>query len=816
MLGCWLSVTCLTVHADPLVTTDSPIGFFTNVAARLLQSQLKLSLNRIQLYPTNQYTPSVHRLLQVTANLYDALTNRTITDYPYVPSVFRPVFINDGGAIYISGYAEETGTTLLNAPVRDLQLAADREALQPTDMVYGVPLVIGAKKGFPNFNEFMLLTQVNVARKLQFHRPSDSATAPVNEIDQMFVVGITNMIGVEAWNSYGTDFPRDLRMVVQTDLTVALTNLETGNLLNPTTWRYASPPMATNISANTWPAYNPASEGYSFVLPLASGTGVPYTNQVLLASSTYRANSDSFEPITALFERTPGTTNLYVPHWQLSVRTSLRFALVDSSLNPNRIVDFVNLDSTEYSLDIADALMHETPGAYSCDPNSTTYTPGSSNGSMWCTNRLGSSTDDSILTFGIMNQMEASLGHISPIWNSSNNDFPPGMTKQQAISFFKGQFTPGYLAQSNTFNAPFQPFRNIYVITSWQANDPLVHYTPSDLVDPLSTNRFQLDFPTPSPIAWLGHVSPRYEPWGGNPHYIAVGPTAYDFTLKDPLVTHSEDWDFPTHQTTDASWLGRVHRGTPWQTIYLKAPGTSLATWMQWTGNEQLVTNWNGGNSVTFDAFFTQPTNDWRLASLVVSLLSTNDPRSLASVNQTGVLALSQVLEGITVFTNNLTDDQVLTGPPQFAAVIMSSNSPQAMTIASALVAARASRPDQYFHDVGEILSAPEASTVSPWLNSSSIAQLRRGISDAAYEAIPSQLLPLLRPDSFGSVSQSGGTLQIQFSGIDGSGYAVQTSSNLWDWTAVSTNYPANGSFNFLETPPPGSPLRFYRSVLQP
>ncbi|MCX6913125.1 MAG: hypothetical protein NT167_08780, partial [Verrucomicrobia bacterium] len=62
MLGSWLCLSGLAVQGGPLISTESPIGFFTNVANRLLQSQLNLSLNRIQLYPTNQYTPSVHRL----------------------------------------------------------------------------------------------------------------------------------------------------------------------------------------------------------------------------------------------------------------------------------------------------------------------------------------------------------------------------------------------------------------------------------------------------------------------------------------------------------------------------------------------------------------------------------------------------------------------------------------------------------------------------------------------------------------------------------------------------------------------------------
>jgi hypothetical protein len=275
---------------------------------------------------------------------------------------------------------------------------------------------------------------------------------------------------------------------------------------------------------------------------------------------------------------------------------------------------------------------------------------------------------------------------------------------------------------------------------------------------------------------------------------------------------NSDYWDSPPNQLPNFTWLGRVHRGTPWQTIYLKAPGTDLVRWVQWTGNSQLVTNWNG--QICQDASFTQPTNDWRLASLVISLLNPNDPRTLASANQPGIPAWRGLLDGITVLTNDLPPDDF--GHPQFTSVTMSSNSPQASTIASALATAGSSQPSQHFRDVGDILVVPELSTASPWLDLSSPDQFEFGLTDEAYEAIPSQLLPLLRPDSIGFASQIGGTLQIQFTGADGYAYVVQTSSNLAAWTAVSTNYPANGSFSFVETLPPGSPRRFYRSVLQP
>jgi hypothetical protein len=803
---CCLAFIGLDVQAGPLVTTDSPIGFFTNVASRLLQSQLGVNLNHIQVYPTNQYTPSVHRLLQVTANLYDATTNRSATDYPYLPTVFRPVFFSRGGPgvseIYISGYAEVTAADTPNLVFtwqgpHDLSDPRDR-VVKPLDMVSGIPLIIGAKKGFPNFNKLAMQTQVQVARKLQYHRPANSTTEPVNEIDQMFVVGISNTVGVEAWNSYATAFPRDIQLVVWPDISVLLTNLDTGKWLNaPLLWSRYRPLTAvvTNIAASAWSGYDPSQPSYSFQIPLA-------TNLIFLTNSTYTQQSDAFVPLTGNFER-PGGTNFYLPpHWEVTLKPRLRFALVDT--DTQRIVDYVNLADCNV-LDVPDALV---TGGQCGEP----YTPnGNSNGSMWCTNRLygAGSTEIGVPTFGIQNQIEASMGHIMADWSSSAHEFPPGMDKTAAIAFFRGQFIPGYQMASNSFNTPFQPLRNIYLLTSWEANDPLVHYMLSDLLDLVYPN-LMVDKLNPAPRS-LGEVNTRYEPWGGAAGR-SYSPTVFDLKVKDPFMLSSDYWDFPTNSLPDLNWLGRVHRGTPWQTLYLKAPGTSLAAWKQWTGNTQLVTNWAGVNGVTSDAFFTQPTNDWRLASLVISLLNTNDPRNLASVNQPGVPAWLSLLDGMTVFTNYFDDF----GVELFAPAIMSSNSPQAAIVAAALDTMRSSQPNRTFWNIGDLLAIPELSTASPWIDTNGIYQLYSSMNDETCEALPSQLLPMLRPDSMASVSQNSGTLQVQFSGADGYAYVVQTSPDLLSWTPVSTNYPANGAFNFVEVPPPGAPRRFYRSVLRP
>ena len=77
VVGCWLACFTLNGQAGPLINTQDPTAFFTNVASRLLHTEFTFGLDGIQIYPTNQYTPSVHRLLQVAANLYDAAATRT-------------------------------------------------------------------------------------------------------------------------------------------------------------------------------------------------------------------------------------------------------------------------------------------------------------------------------------------------------------------------------------------------------------------------------------------------------------------------------------------------------------------------------------------------------------------------------------------------------------------------------------------------------------------------------------------------------------------------------------------------------------------
>ena len=277
----------------------------------------------------------------------------------------------------------------------------------------------------------------------------------------------------------------------------------------------------------------------------------------------------------------------------------------------------------------------------------------------------------------------------------------------------------------------------------------------------------------------LGKLNQRYQPWGGNP---STGVGTNLLAIKDPLVTCSDDWDFPDSQPLNVSWLGRVHRGTPWQTVYLKASDIlSYQNYFNVYGNNgpNVWANWTGDVNPA-DAAAMAPMQDWHLASLLACLFNTNDLPSLFSVNNPDPGAWQALLDGLTALTNNLTDAQLpFFTPPQFGVIVISSNSPQASVIANAVEAVRAVQPGQFFTDVGGILAIPQLTVNSPFLNWNDSVQQQRGISDEAYEIIPSQLLPLLRADSIGSVAAANGQVVVQFTGYDGHSYAIEVSSNL-------------------------------------
>jgi hypothetical protein len=778
-------------HATPPISTDSPLGFFTNVSSRLLAQEMNINLNYIQVYPTNQYTPAVHRLLQVTANVLDATTTNIY------PSVFRPLFSADGfGNVFITGYTNICPTT---DPLNDSQMTPPIDAVNvsgvnmPTN-VYGVPWIIGVKKGFPNFNSFTLETLFSQTRKMQLSRPNtivNYISSPGSyTISQQFSLGITNMLEVECWNSYQAAHTNPVVIFVTDAISGVVTNDE--GTMAPL-FNFVAPSYTTVFN---WSGrgVNPLPQVASFVQPLY------VTNRAILSTSNY----NFLNPIFAPFNPTaPASffTNILMPEWGLQMTNRLRVVMLETNSADGlvHVIDYVQLAGPNSSNDagadirtLYDTLVHNGYDDQ-WDTNVVNTMPKA------MANQIGVSAafDTVIMSYwngfpgggaGVTNQIDGFRGFLG-------FSYLPGSPIQGMASNFVGQ-------SALQMQAPYTPTALVSYTSRWEANDPLVHYLGSDLND-LSQSTGAYNYVVPLRYGQLNH---RYMPWGGNPQYGINDYNPYNSALKDPLVRNSDGWFFPNNQTLNSSWLGQVHRGTPWQTIYLKSVDVPTTTVLVSVGNN--LTNlptWNflTGDLDPVDAATMRPIEDWHVASLLASMFNTNDFRSLLSVNNPDPNAWLVTLDGLTALTNE--------NSGQMDAIIVSSNSPQAAIIASAVETARSAQPNQFFRDAGDILSVPQLSTASPFVN---LADPTNQITDAVYEVIPAQLLGLIRSDSIGSTTNSNGQTIVQFTGYDQHIYAVETSTNILNWTCIGTNSPVNGILNFPVNPPSGAHPEFYRSKL--
>src|SRR5262249_55118944 len=104
-----------------------------------------------------------------------------------------------------------------------------------------------------------------------------------------------------------------------------------------------------------------------------------------------------------------GSTYPNLPDLSLNVHIRVRFILVDMGVKPYRIVDYVNLMSTDSITNLTRMLI----GDSRCMTNDATIN------AMWCTNRVDGSTSIRVPTTGIENQIYASLNPNAPgvQWN---------------------------------------------------------------------------------------------------------------------------------------------------------------------------------------------------------------------------------------------------------------------------------------------------------------------------------------------------------------------------------------------------------------
>jgi hypothetical protein len=682
--------------------------------------------NQVVLKPF--YNPRVHQLLQVAANVHDAaLGSKYGEPYPYYPTVFRPQFSVRGGDVFITNYVEEAGTNFLGRPWHVLEfLDPAAPNVGPDDNVYGIPLVLGARKGYPSFNELICQSAVQTERKVQLTKPSPDARP--NVTNQMFLIGVSNLVGFEVWNPYTNAFPRPLEMVFGTVLTTVLTND-----LGLTVVSNLAANGHLSLPANFWSGFNYRRPTNSFLLPLL-------TNLVALSDSVfYLTPTPGLRP-AGLGDRFEQVNGSYTNKWGLMVTNRLLYYMVDNG----HVVDAVAFDNLGGYFDINAELDRPLGDA------------GGTVANVWDTR------PDGRLTRGVMNQVIVSLEpgeSTDQDWRDFSRDPRSGDDRLKAISAFRvfcgfpplpGYSTNDLPATNTALQTPFSPVRKMWQTTSWQVNDPLVHQLADHLRDDTNNAVVQTVRPRtalPDVGQNLRKINPRYKPWGGNPDRDdTASPDDNDSSVavKDIGVRNANDWGFPTNKFANVGWVGRVHRGTPWQTVYLKAHKPD-------TGTEPF---WHRHTGAAFMRE-SHPTNDWRLLDYFTVSQHPNAARGQLSINQPGLAAWSAVLSGVMVTRlvdagGQLVKENVPIQPAAFNDPVLGTPaapvSPLQM-IWSAINRERTlnnAAPHRRFTRLGDILSVPELSIASPFLAQGAGRDVSSLLTDYDVECIPQQILSLL------------------------------------------------------------------------
>ena len=390
-----------------------------------------------------------------------------------------------------------------------------------------------------------------------------------------------------------------------------------------------------------------------------------------------------------------------------------------------RIVDYVQLSGPNSSRNLSAEIQSEYD-----KPNFQGY-----NG-LWMTNLSNQGIPN-----GIIYQIGVSLGNYG-----FSGDFLDTTLHENEIDGFRAFYHQGLIYtgnpgessavgianSTNAMQTPYTPTANTYQHTTWQANDPLVHYLASDLTVP-ANNALDANYNWPGNI---GLLNARYFPWGGNPLLPSADTNRFNMAVKDPQAipsgsATSDNWDFPTNKFPTVGWLGRVHRGTPWQTVYLKASGVKANDWAIWTGDLNL-----------FDATNMVPGRDRLLFDIFTTALNDNATRGQLSVNQTHLAAWSAVFSGLVVPPISLTNTYGIISPAgpagtnsQLGQLVVGINNTRNNTNLF---------PQQVFKHVGDILAVTNLTEQSPFLNLANTAYN----NDELYEWLPQQTMGLLTVSS--------------------------------------------------------------------
>jgi hypothetical protein len=776
----WTDSTAISANIQASLATVPPsVLFFTNTVDRLLKAYTAdwlaadfqnytntfktdkaFGIGNIPVYVNTQmvYSAVTHRILQVAANIWDAKANRR-DQYGDYPTVFRPIFTRSNNNVYISTFVDEpTLTTLraatLNRPVLDLY-AVTNSAVVPSDgnvLIYGVPLVIGARKYQPNFNEFGFETSFQLTRKAQVRKATSSG--PVIATNQFFTLSASMPFAAEFWNAYATNYARPVDIFVTNVITFVLTNDIDGNGIPDVNQRIpflaGSSISVTATGTNVWRAYAENKNYQSFVVPL-------YTNMTLFSERSYKPTGTSFFSIN----QTPydlNDPNLLAPSWGMTVTNRIQAMVIDRATS--RIIDFVLLGNLTSHRNLSAEFSVATTGTG--DPFAL----------LWATNQVGSAVSGRI---GVVQQVNISRGDAAGVAIDQNNWKPYGnfdVAGYNSVTAAAEGFNRFMTSDTGKTvqPVPFSPTINFAVPMNWQANDPIVHYLSSELFNLAESEQIKKLIPGTTQsnlLSNIGKKNNRYQPWGHSE--TETDPDSYNPSLKDPLVRSADAWEFPTNVFPTVGWLGRIHRGTPWQTVYLKASNVGLTNIVnspnEWVNNAvyrpaaEKWANWTG-NKTLEEGFYSRPVTDRVLFDVFTTALNDNSTRGQLPINQTNLAAWSAVFSGVIALTNNSTEAALLNGlPGQFAPLVIqpaglydpfnTNTWSPLVKIVDGINRTRANKDffqSLTFNHLGDILAVPELTDASPFLNlTPGSFAVQRGMNDSVYEWLPQQVMSLLQ-----------------------------------------------------------------------
>ncbi len=774
----------------------------------------------IQTYRTNYvYNPQVHRLLQLAANIYDYTTNAypVSSSLPGLPSVFRPLLYRDSttnNVLRLGGYSEvrfwnadflnnwyaPNDPQFLSSLPQKFNTAAfpGQQDKAGGPKAYGVPWIIGAKKGLPAFHEAFWQSAVQVTRRLLFERRAAQTVMSAGEVP--FVGGngkgfdtlvqyrlrITNSVAVDAYYPYTNPLPRAVRIYVKNFHNFTLKSDLTGGSRIVFNRQINFSPQPVDVAANTWKplTYVTAMNSAQTNSMIYDVVYDPVQGAVYDSGTNYNAHfvsaSAPFTPLTAF------------------VTNSLVFVITEQL--SGRVIDLVTLQSTMVETNFIRYLGGTTTGGFGNLPlggNPGGVGGGLTAASLWSTNQLFS---PGYGTTGISNQFRIAVGKTASdnLWNSAVAGIDNAQDKVKAIAGLNyflyhtsaadlDKSTKAAIDQAFVMQAGYNPSASVFLTDRRMANDPLVHYTADDLVPgysaygepggyaevviggvrrtPQNGKAFTLDAKvTTNQVGLARKLLTASAPWGTNANYGYFVPpkaddansSAFDMAYKDPGITQSDDWNFPTNRSTrfpNIGHLGRVHRGTPWQTVYLKSSAAAIGTVVS---RMESAKNWGAwaGNVETYAA------KDRNLFDLFTTAINDNAARGLMGVNQTNLASWSALLSGVPILASNAKQPipqlafiqpsstelkQVLVG---YTNTVTGEIIPGLLRTLTNTVLA----PGGYFTGSGGVLATPTLSDRSPFLYmpTNQLGWNRaqsRAITDEVVERLPQQVLSLIKAD---------------------------------------------------------------------